>query len=112
MPDETHYSNRELDEKFERVAEVSNENRHSINNKMQGMQNILELRLADLTKNTADSLSRIELSNASIDAKVSYTNGKVRKIIIALLLLGGIVIGQNFGNMHDILQLLAGSVAL
>lgn len=34
---------------------------------------------------------------------VSYTNGKVRKIIIALVLLAGIVIGQSFGNAHDIL---------
>ena len=47
-----------------------------------------------------DSLKRIE-------AKVTYTNGKVRKIIIALVLLAGIVIGQSFANPKDIITLLS-----
>jgi tetrahydromethanopterin S-methyltransferase subunit G len=41
-----------------------------------------------------------------IIVKVTYTNGKVRKIIIALVLLAGIVIGQSFTNTHDIIELL------
>jgi hypothetical protein len=41
-----------------------------------------------------------------IKSLVKYTNGKVRKIIIALVLLAGIVIGQTFGNAHDIITLL------
>lgn len=44
----------------------------------------------------------------SIKAQVAYTNGKVRKIIIALVLISGIVIGQTFTNTHDIISLLAG----
>jgi hypothetical protein len=39
--------------------------------------------------------------------QVRYTNGKVRKMIIALVLIGGIVIGQTFSNTHDIINLLA-----
>lgn len=35
-----------------------------------------------------------------------YTNGKVRKIIIALVLVSGIVIGQTFTNAHDIISLI------
>lgn len=41
-----------------------------------------------------------------IKALLRFTNGKVRKIIIALVLLAGIVIGQSFGNAHDIIELL------
>lgn len=40
-----------------------------------------------------------------IEAKVTYTNGKVRKIIIALVLLAGIVIGQGVTNSHDLIAL-------
>jgi len=39
--------------------------------------------------------------------QTTATNGKVRKIIVALVLLSGIVIGMNFNNAHDIIQLLA-----
>lgn len=48
----------------------------------------------------------------SIEQKVTYTNGKVRKIIIALVLLGGVVIGQNFSSTHDIIALIFGSAHL
>ncbi len=41
----------------------------------------------------------------SLTKQVSYTNGKVRKIIIALVLIFGILIGENF-NAHQILTLL------
>lgn len=40
-----------------------------------------------------------------IEEKVTYTNGKVKKIIIALVLIGGIVIGQSTTNMHDVASL-------
>ncbi|MGY3406089.1 hypothetical protein ACVWZV_002202 [Bradyrhizobium sp. GM5.1] len=40
--------------------------------------------------------------------QVIFTNGKVRKIIIALVLLAGIVIGQSFSNTHDIIASFAG----
>lgn len=36
---------------------------------------------------------------------LAYTNGKVRKIIIALVLLGGIVIGQSSTNIHELITL-------
>lgn len=48
-----------------------------------------------------DSLTRIE-------DKVTYTNGKVRKIIIALVLIGGIVIGQSVTNVPDLIKLVVG----
>lgn len=51
----------------------------------------------------ASALSRIEL-------QVIYTNGKVRKLIIALVLIAGVVIGQNFANMKEIIGLIAGII--
>lgn len=59
---------------------------------------------------TSNSLSRIEITTASVESQAKYTNGKVRKIIIALILLVGIVIGQTFGNWHDIISLLSNVV--
>jgi hypothetical protein len=45
-----------------------------------------------------------------LDVKVFFTNGKVKKIVIALVFLGGIVIGQQFGNWQDIIKLFANVV--
>ena len=42
--------------------------------------------------------------------QVTFTNGKVRKIVIALVLVFGILIGQNFTTPHDILKLIAGAL--
>lgn len=56
-----------------------------------------------------------KLDNISSDVKealaqVRYTNGKVRKIIIGMVFLGGIVIGQVFTNPHDIISLIASAL--
>lgn len=40
-----------------------------------------------------------------MERKLDFTNGKLRKIIIALVLMGGIIIGQSTTNMHDVLSL-------
>lgn len=53
-----------------------------------------------------ETVIRIEQKIDAVDKKVSYTNGKVRKIIIALVLLGGIVIGQTLPT-KDIVSLVA-----
>lgn len=45
---------------------------------------------------------------AEIKTMVRFTNGKVRKIIIAMVLMGGILIGQAFTNSHDLIQFVAG----
>ena len=47
---------------------------------------------------------------SDIKSLVTYTNGKVKKIIIALFLIFGILIGQNFPSTHDILSLLGGLI--
>ena len=39
---------------------------------------------------------------AKLDEKVSYTNGKVKKLIMAVILVFGILIGQNF-TLHEII---------
>jgi len=57
-----------------------------------------------------NSLTRLEVKADSIERQTKFTNGKVRKIIIAMIFLGGIVIGQTFANTHDIIQLIAGSL--
>jgi hypothetical protein len=58
----------------------------------------------------------IDLKFQAVHAKLddiiklaTYTNGKVRKIIIVLVLVVGIVIGQTFGNWHDIISLIVGA---
>lgn len=40
-------------------------------------------------------------------AQAKYTNGKVRKLIIASVLIGGILVGQTFANLHDIISLVS-----
>jgi hypothetical protein len=45
-----------------------------------------------------------------IKTMVRYTNGKVKKIVIALTLLAGVVIGQTFSSPHDIIQLLVSAL--
>jgi hypothetical protein len=74
---EAPYSNRELDAKFEGVHEKLEDNKTLL-------------------------VGKLDI----IDKKVTYTNGKVKKIIIAGVLLFGIVIGQTFGNWRDIITLL------
>jgi len=70
----------------------------------------LDERMQRFETDTRESLARIETTQANIDKKVSYTNGKVRKIIISLAILAGIVIGQNFTNVHDIIEVLAHAI--
>lgn len=50
-------------------------------------------------------LGEIKSDQQEIKRMVSYTNGKVRKIIIALILLFGIFIGQSITNPHDLIGL-------
>lgn len=55
-----------------------------------------------------DKLGDIQDSVDAVDKKVSYTNGKVRKITVALIFMGGILIGQTFTNFHDLISVAAG----
>jgi hypothetical protein len=106
MTEEKPYSVRELDEKFAHVTQVSNDNRHALSTKIQNLQNVMELRLSDMAKNNADSLQRIELSTNAIDQKVAYTNGKVRRITIALIAVGAFSVGLGFQQLAPLLKLL------
>jgi len=56
-------------------------------------------------ENVVEKLDDLKLAVEKVDAKVTYTNGKVRKITVALILLSGIVIGQNFTSAKDIVSL-------
>lgn len=53
-----------------------------------------------------EKLDALKVGQDVIDQKVTYTNGKVRKIIIALVLIGGIVIGQAVTG-SELIKLLA-----
>jgi hypothetical protein len=55
-------------------------------------------------------LNDLQGTTEAILAQVKFTNGKVRKLIIALVLIAGIVIGQAFSNTHDIIALLANMI--
>lgn len=52
-------------------------------------------------------LAEIIDDQKEIKKMVAYTNGKVKKIIIALTLIGGILIGTTITNTHDIIGLVA-----
>lgn len=43
----------------------------------------------------------------SIEEKVTYTNGKVRRITIALVLISGVIIGQQFTSSEQIINFIA-----
>ena len=55
-------------------------------------------------------LDDLKMAVERVDTKISFTNGKVRKIIIAMVLLAGIVIGQSVTNTRDLISLVAGIV--
>lgn len=75
--EEARYQNRELDEKFANLRAVVVEKHDDV---------------------------MVKVNEVLVQAK--YTNGKVRKIIVTLVLIGGVLIGQSFANMHDIIALL------
>lgn len=81
MSEETEYANREIDEKFKNLDTLIREKHDDVMVKISGL-----------------------------DMKVSFTNGKVRKIIMVLLVLGGILVGQAFTNTHDIIALFANAL--
>lgn len=54
----------------------------------------IEEQVSRLDKKVDENHVTLSRGQEAIDAKVTFTNGKVKKLIIALVLLGGIVIGQ------------------
>lgn len=68
----------------------------------EGIRNTLD----DMNKRMQGFEGEVTGSLGRIEKKVEYTNGKVRKIIIALVLIGGIIIGQLFTS-KEIISLIA-----
>jgi hypothetical protein len=83
--------------------------RKGIDEKLEEISNSLEEQ-RKVSYATANSLSRIEITTASVETQAKYTNGKVRKIIIALVLIGGVLIGQQFPDLHSVIKLLITAV--
>ncbi len=86
--DNAPYSNREIDALAERLGEKIDS----------GIEHVSD-RVAGFEKDTRESLTRIE-------TQVGYTNGKVKKIILALVLLSGITLGLGFNQLGPVLGLL------
>lgn len=63
-------------------------------------------RMFNFEQDVRNSLQRLEVKQDLIDTKVTYTNGKVRKIIIALAVVAGITIGQALSGKEIIMSLL------
>lgn len=57
-----------------------------------------------------DRLQDLQESLTMIDAKITYTNGKLRKVIVALILVFGILIGQTFPTAAGVLQLFSNAI--
>jgi len=55
-------------------------------------------------------LDDLKVAVEKMDTKVSFTNGKVKRITIALVLIAGIIVGQSFTNVADIIRFVAGIV--
>ncbi len=72
----------------------------------------LEETMIRIERKIDDNAANLEKKVDGVDEKVSYTNGKVRKIIICLVLLTGIVIGMNFSSPKEIISLFAGSASI
>ena len=53
-----------------------------------------------------DQLDRIETTGRETQNQVIFTNGKVRKIILALVLAFGLILGLGFREVSPILSLL------
>jgi translation elongation factor EF-Tu-like GTPase len=109
---EVPYSNRELDVKLQSVVQVSTDNRAALEAKIDNLQNVVELRIADMRRDNTNAITGLQEDVTAIKHQTTYTNGKVKKIIIALVLIGGIIIGQAFPTVHDVIQLLGGSISL
>lgn len=80
------FSDRELENRFKEVSETSNDNRAILTDKIDDVQNVIELKLGTFEHNTRESLTRIE-------TQVAFTNGKLRKVIVALIFLSGLSLG-------------------
>lgn len=70
----------------------------------------IEIQIRTLDKKNDKGYETLKLGQDIIDAKVTYTNGKVRKIIIAFVLLAGIVIGQSTTNFSDVAKFFIGII--
>jgi hypothetical protein len=79
--------------------------RKNIDEKLDGLIKTLEEQ-KNVSYNTANSLTRIEIKTTAIEQQVAFTNGKVRKIILALVLVFGILIGLGFTQAPLILAIL------
>lgn len=80
--------------------------RDGIRNDIKNLGNLLELRMTTSDKDTRESLARIETEQSEIKTQVLYTNGKVRKIILALVLMFGLLIGLGFDKAGIVLSFL------
>lgn len=90
--DENPYSNRELDEKFK-----------AVHDSFKGVFDKLDDNKSEIMLNINETKAEVK----EVKTQTVYTNGKVRKIIIALVLVGGILIGQAFTNATEIISLVA-----
>ena len=86
--------------------------RDGVRKDIQALGDKLELRMNTFEHDMRDSTQRLETGQDAIIKQTTYTNGKLRKVIIAIVLLAGILVGQNFPNWHDIITIFAGSAGL
>lgn len=100
------YSDREIDLKLQSVVDASNNNRSSIITELKNVQNVLELKITDIQMQNASSLSRLEKTTEDIAAQAAYTNGKLKKTIMALIFLAGVMVGLGFLEAKTILPFL------
>lgn len=81
--------------------------RDGVRKDIQNLGDKLKLRMSGFETDVRESLCRIEVGQELLDKNQKFTNGKVRKIIIALVMIAGIIIGQTTTNWHEIIGILS-----
>lgn len=107
-PTSTRFPDELIEEKFRNV-EKGFEDLHTV---VHERYNATDKKLEDSAKALDDKLEENKLlilaKLSAIEVQTVYTNGKVRKIIIALVMLFGIMIGTGFEPARLMLPLLIG----
>jgi hypothetical protein len=75
----------------------------------EGIHNTVHARYTETDKKVEGSKTEILDDLKGIRDQVTYTNGKVRKIILALVLAFGLIVGLGFNQLAPVLAIIIGA---
>ncbi len=87
------YASKEvMEEKFKSLEDKLDENSHATRNKVQSMQNVLELRMNIFERDTRESLTRIEIQTTQHNGRMRWLEKMVWLAIGGLAILSTVVL--------------------